>query len=237
MTDHQSPVCAHPQAHRLHRAGWLRAAVLGANDGIVSTASFIVGVHAAGGSHAQIVLSGVLTLIAGAVSMAAGEYVSVSSQSDIENADLELEKTSLAENAELEYQELVEIYRSRGLSDSLAREVARELMAVDPLKAHARDEIGIQDVSRARPFLAALASAFAFMLGAALPLLAASLSSLTYLPWVTGVASVVALIILGLWSAVLGGASKIRSMLRVAYWGVIAMVVTSGIGELLEALI
>ncbi len=237
MLNNQSPVCAHPQAHHLHRSGWLRASVLGANDGIVSTSSFIVGVYAAGGSHTDIIFSGFLTLIAGAVSMAAGEYVAVSSQADIETADLALEKSSLAENIDLERQELIEIYQSRGLSESLAREVTNQLMATDALGAHARDEIGIHEASRARPFMAAFSSALAFTLGAALPLIAAWLSTLEYLPWVAAVASVSALAILGIVSAILGGAAIIKSVVRVVCWGVVAMAFTAGIGELLDVLV
>jgi VIT1/CCC1 family predicted Fe2+/Mn2+ transporter len=221
--------------HRSHRIGWLRAAVLGANDGIVSTASLIVGVSASGAGQQAILLAGVAGLVAGAMSMAAGEYVSVSSQRDTEAADLALEAASLDEDFEYETQELAEIYQDRGVEPELARRVAEQLMAEDALGAHARDEIGISMVVKARPVQAALSSALTFAIGAALPLavswfvagdsqiFAVSGSSLFFLASLGGVA------------ARTGGAPIIPGVLRVTFWGAIAMAATAAAGWLFGA--
>jgi VIT1/CCC1 family predicted Fe2+/Mn2+ transporter len=188
---------SHPELHRSHRIGWLRAAVLGANDGIVSTASLIIGVAAAHTAHADVLLAGVAGLVAGAMSMAAGEYVSVSSQADTENADLVLEKRSLKEDLEFEQQELADIYVERGLDSDLARQVAEKLMAHDSLGAHARDELGIIETVRARPVQAAFSSAGTFTIGAALPLLTAWVVPVTQLIPVVALLSLIFLAILG----------------------------------------
>jgi VIT1/CCC1 family predicted Fe2+/Mn2+ transporter len=218
--------------HRSHRTGWLRAAVLGANDGIVSTASLIIGVAASGASQAQVLIAGLAGLVAGAMSMAAGEYVSVSSQADTEQADLELEKKSLEENPELEQDELAEIYRERGLDAELAAEVARALMAHDALDAHARDEIGITETQAARPLQAAGSSAAAFTIGAALPLLAAWLVEGSRQIAVVGVASLLLLAFLGSIAARAGGAPIVTGAGRVTFWGLLAMLATAAVGRL-----
>jgi VIT1/CCC1 family predicted Fe2+/Mn2+ transporter len=218
--------------HRSHRTGWLRATVLGANDGIVSTASLIIGVAASGASQAQVLVAGLAGLVAGAMSMAAGEYVSVSSQADTEQADLELEKKSLEENPELEQEELAEIYRERGLDAELAAEVARALMAHDALEAHARDEIGITETQAARPLQAAGSSAAAFTIGAALPLLAAWLVEGSRQIAVVGVASLLLLAFLGGIAARAGGAAIVTGAGRVTFWGVLAMLATAAVGRL-----
>ncbi len=222
----------HEEHHRTHRTGWLRAAVLGANDGIVSTASLILGVASAQASHAGIVLAGVAGLVAGAMSMAAGEYVSVSSQSDTEQADLAIEREGLASDEEAEREELAEIYVERGLDAALAKEVANQLMAHDALGAHARDELGISEILRARPLQAALASAGAFGVGAAMPLLTAVLAGETELmPLVAGT-SLAFLALLGAAAARVGGASMTIGALRVLFWGALAMALTAGVGAL-----
>jgi vacuolar iron transporter family protein len=221
-----------PESHRSEHIGWLRAAVLGANDGIVSTASLIVGVAAAHTSHQNILLTGVAGLVAGAMSMAAGEYVSVSSQADTENADLAREKEELATNSEFEHAELAEIYVGRGLKPDLAVEVAKQLMAHDALGSHARDELGITDELSARPVQAALASAGAFSIGAALPLLMVFLSSETSLFYVVPATSILFLVILGVLAARVGGANIWKGAVRVAFWGALAMAMTAGIGNL-----
>ncbi|MDH4107613.1 MAG: VIT family protein [Gammaproteobacteria bacterium] len=222
----------HHEVHRAHRIGWLRAAVLGANDGIVSTASLIIGVAAAGTGQGDILLAGVAGLVAGAMSMAAGEYVSVSSQSDTEQADLELERKSLEENVEFEKRELAGIYVDRGLSSALARQVAEELMAHDALAAHARDEIGITESARARPVQAAFSSALTFTVGAALPLLTAWIvPTASVIPAVGGL-SLVFLGTLGGVAARAGGAGILRGMLRVMFWGALAMAATAAVGRL-----
>lgn len=220
------------EEHRAHRVGWLRAAVLGANDGIVSTASLIVGVAAADTTQDAILLAGVAGLVAGAMSMAAGEYVSVSSQADTEQADLELEKRSLEENPEFERDELAEIYVQRGLSPQLAGEVAAQLMAHDALETHARDEIGITEGARARPIQAALASLATFTLGAALPLLTAWAVPRSQLIAVVAMLSIVFLAILGGIAARAGGAPVLRASIRVSFWGALAMGLTAGVGRL-----
>jgi VIT1/CCC1 family predicted Fe2+/Mn2+ transporter len=218
--------------HRSHRSGWLRASVLGANDGIVSTASLIIGVAAANASQQQILIAGLAGLVAGAMSMAAGEYVSVSSQADTEKADLKLEAASLEENEEVEREELAEIYRNRGLDAELAEQVATALMAHDALGAHARDEIGITDTQAARPLQAAWSSASAFTLGAALPLMAAwFVTDGAQIP-VVGVASLLFLATLGGIAARAGGASVMAGAVRVTFWGMLAMLMTAATGRL-----
>ena len=226
----------HYEDHRTHRVGWLRAAVLGANDGIVSTASLIVGVAAANTSHENVLLAGVAGLAAGAMSMAAGEYVSVSSQADTERADIEVERKALEEDEEVEKQELAGIYVSRGLEPALAKQVAEQLMNHDALGAHARDEIGISESIVARPIQAALSSASAFTIGAMLPLLVA---------WVTVgpqqvpavvIASLVLLAMLGGLAARTGGAPVGIGVLRVTFWGAMAMAATAGIGRLFDVI-
>lgn len=218
--------------HRSHRTGWLRASVLGANDGIVSTASLIIGVAAANASQQQILIAGLAGLVAGAMSMAAGEYVSVSSQADTEKADLLLEAQSLEEDEAKEKRELAEIYENRGLDAELATQVADALMAHDALGAHARDEIGITDTQAARPFLAAWSSAAAFTIGAALPLVAAWLVPGTPQIPTVGIASLVFLMILGSIAARAGGAPVATGAMRVAFWGASAMLITAAVGRL-----
>ena len=218
--------------HRSHRVGWLRAAVLGANDGVVSTASLVIGVAAAASEHGAIMLAGVAGLFAGALSMAAGEYVSVHSQADTEKADIELEKRHLAAEPEFELQELSSIYVGRGLDADLAKKVAEQLMAHDALGAHTRDELGISEISTARPIQAAIFSAVSFSLGAALPLLVAYLARGSYLILVVGVSSLVFLAVLGAIAAKAGGASMATGAARVFSWGAIAMAATALIGKL-----
>jgi VIT1/CCC1 family predicted Fe2+/Mn2+ transporter len=220
------------ELHRSHRTGWLRAAVLGANDGIVSTSSLIIGVATANATHADILLAGVAGLVAGAMSMAAGEYVSVSSQSDTEKADLKLEKASLKEDIEFEKKELADIYQQRGLDSSLAGQVAEQLMAHDALGAHARDELGITDSVRARPIQAAFSSAGAFTIGAALPLLTAWAMPVTQLIPVVAVLSLLCLSALGSLAAYTGGASISTGAIRVTFWGALAMSLTAAVGSL-----
>lgn len=216
----------HTEPHKTNRTGWLRAAVMGANDGIVSTASLIIGVAAAGADHEEILLAGVAGLVAGALSMAAGEYVSVSSQADIEKADLALEQKSLDENRESETDELAEIYESRGLEPALARTVAIKLMAYDALGAHARDEIGISEMTRAKPVQAALSSALAFTLGAGLPLMTTWLFPLHQVIAAVAGFCLVFLALLGATAARAGGASMVKGALRVTFWGALAMILT-----------
>jgi VIT1/CCC1 family predicted Fe2+/Mn2+ transporter len=223
---------SHHELHKAHRVGWLRAAVLGANDGIVSTASLIIGVAAANASKENILLAGVAGLVAGAMSMAAGEYVSVSSQSDTENADLELEKISLEQNFELETEELADIYVERGIEPELARQVADQLMAHDALGAHARDEIGISHNVTARPVQAAFSSAATFTVGAAFPLMIAwAIPEARLIPAVT-ISSLVFLALLGGLAAFTGGARIAVGAIRVTFWGALAMVLTAGVGRL-----
>jgi VIT1/CCC1 family predicted Fe2+/Mn2+ transporter len=222
----------HRERHLVARIGWLRAAVLGANDGIVSTASLILGVAAATATKGDILLSGVAGLVAGAMSMAAGEYVSVSSQSDAETADLAREKQELATNPDAEREELADIYTSRGLDRNLAVMVAQQLMAKDALVAHARDELGISDFTTARPIQAAMTSAATFTVGAAMPLLAALLVSTTSVIIAVSGSSLAFLAILGAVGARTGGASPLRAAARVTFWGALAMAITAGIGHL-----
>jgi VIT1/CCC1 family predicted Fe2+/Mn2+ transporter len=219
------------EEHKAHRVGWLRAAVLGANDGIVSTASLIIGVAAASTTHENILLAGMAGLVAGAMSMAAGEYVSVSSQADTENADLELEKKSLEQNIEFETRELAEIYVDRGLEPELARKVAEQLMAHDALAAHARDEIGISEISSARPVQAALSSAGTFTVGAALPLLVAWAIPGARLMIAVALSSLFFLALLGGLAARAGGANVAAGALRVTFWGAFAMLLTAAVGH------
>jgi vacuolar iron transporter family protein len=223
----------HREHHLIARIGWLRAAVLGANDGIISTASLILGVAAAAAAKPEILLTGAAGLVAGAMSMAAGEFVSVSSQADTEAADLAREREELRTDPAGEENELAGIYHKRGLSRELARQVARELMAKNPLAAHARDELGISSATRARPVQAALASAATFSVGAAMPLLAVVLSPDQYI--IAGVAgsSLIYLAILGAVGARAGGANMAKASLRVAFWGALAMAITAGIGHLI----
>jgi VIT1/CCC1 family predicted Fe2+/Mn2+ transporter len=228
---------SHHEEHRAHRVGWLRAAVLGANDGIVSTASLIIGVAAASTAHDNILLAGVAGLVAGAMSMAAGEYVSVSSQSDTENADLELERLSLEENFESEQEELAEIYEGRGLEPGLAMQVAEQLMAHDALAAHARDEIGISHIVNAQPVQAALSSAGTFVIGAGLPLIVAwAIPGPRLIPAVAA-SSLVFLAFLGALAARTGGAAITAGAIRVTFWGALAMALTAAVGRLFGVVI
>ncbi|MBZ0127549.1 MAG: VIT family protein, partial [Rhodobacteraceae bacterium] len=214
----------------MHRIGWLRAAVLGANDGIVSTASLIVGVAAASSGRTEVLLAGAAGLTAGALSMAAGEYVSVSSQSDTEKSDIARERDNLLAEPEDEFEELVGIYQDRGLSRGLAERVAGELTDSDALAAHVRDELGITDHTAAQPMLAAGASALSFALGAALPLVAAMLAPLSLIGPSVAVLSLLFLALLGLLGARAGGAPVLRSVLRVMFWGAAAMLLTAAVG-------
>ncbi|HYD89320.1 MAG TPA: VIT family protein [Vitreimonas sp.] len=223
----------HTERHRLARAGWLRAAVLGANDGIVSTASLVIGVAAAAAAKDAVLVAGVAGLVAGAMSMAAGEYVSVSSQADAQKADLARERAELREQPEFELQELSEIYIARGLAPELAREVAQQLTAKDALAAHARDELGISDLAKARPVQAALASAAAFATGAALPLAVALLSPAAMLGPYVAASALVFLALLGATAARAGGAKMVRPVMRVVFWGALAMAITAAIGTAL----
>lgn len=223
---------SHREMHRSHRVGWLRAAVLGANDGIVSTASLVIGVAAAHAARADILLAGVAGLVAGAISMAAGEYVSVSSQSDVEKADLELERKSLNDDYELELQELADIYEKRGLDTNLAKQVAEQLMAYDALGAHAKDELGLTENARARPMQAAFFSAGTFTIGAALPLLTAWNVPGTQLIPIVSASSLIFLATLGGLAAHAGGAAISTGIIRVTFWGALAMSLTAAAGKL-----
>lgn len=220
----------HPEFHLVSRIGWLRAAVLGANDGIVSTASLIVGVAAASAATSEVLVAGVAGLVAGAMSMAAGEYVSVSSQSDTEQADLARERAELATQPEFEREELARIYIDRGVTPDLAHQVADQLMAKDALAAHARDELGISEVMTARPIQAALTSAGTFAVGAAMPLAMVVLMPRSALVVGVSVASLLFLALLGAIGAWAGGANVLKATLRVTFWGALAMALTAGIG-------
>lgn len=224
----------HLEIHRSSRAGWLRAAVLGAQDGIVSTAGLLVGVAASGASAQVVVTSGIAGAVAGAMSMAAGEYVSVRSQADVERADLALERRELAENPRHELAELAGIYEKRGLSPELARRVAEELTAANALEAHARDELGITETSQARPLQAALASAGAFVAGSALPFAATLLAPAGRIERVTTITTLVALLLTGGVAARTGGAPVARGAARVVFWGALAMFATWLVGRLFE---
>lgn len=225
----------HPELHRADRVGWLRAAVLGANDGIVSVAGLVVGVAASGASASTILATGVAGTVAGAMSMAAGEYVSVQTQADTENADLAMEKRELHEDPHSELDELTAIYRHRGLEPALARQVAEQLTAHDALGAHARDELGITDELRARPLQAALASAGAFTCGAAMPVLTALLAPVQTVATATTVSTLAGLCLTGAMAAWAGGASPMRGALRVMFWGALAMAAAAAVGRLLGA--
>jgi VIT1/CCC1 family predicted Fe2+/Mn2+ transporter len=222
----------HKEAHLIDRIGWLRASVLGANDGIVSTASLIVGVAAAQASPANILLTGIAGLVAGAMSMAAGEYVSVSSQADTENADRNREKLELETIPEKEREELVGIYEARGLDRALAEKVADKLTAHDALATHLRDELGMATQTAARPVQAAMASAAAFAVGASLPLAMVPLSPANLLSWSVSIAALIFLAVLGAIGAKAGGAPIGKAVLRVTFWGAFAMAATAAIGSL-----
>jgi vacuolar iron transporter family protein len=222
----------HPESHLVSRIGWLRAAVLGANDGIVSTASLIVGVAAASTATSEVLIAGVAGLVAGAMSMAAGEYVSVSSQSDTEQADLAREQAELAGQPDYECEELTRIYMDRGVDADLARQVAIQLMAKDSLGAHARDELGISEITAARPIQAALTSAATFAAGAAMPLAMVLLMPRSLLVAGVSIASLIFLALLGGIGARAGGAKVVRATLRVTFWGALAMALTAGIGTI-----
>jgi VIT1/CCC1 family predicted Fe2+/Mn2+ transporter len=220
----------HRERHRSERIGWLRAAVLGADDGIVSTASLIVGVASAASSRQQVIVAGIAGVVAGALSMAAGEYVSVSSQADTERADLNREKGELATQPRAEEDELTDIYVSRGLDADLARQVARQLMAKDALVAHARDELGLTEELAARPLQAAVASAATFAAGAAVPILAIVAAPPNV--WVVSTVSLLCLVVLGAVAARAGGAPALVGAARVGFWGALAMAATAGVGRL-----
>ena len=225
------PPSAHAEPHRTHRVGWLRAAVLGANDGLISTSSLLVGVAAAAATREPVLLAGVAGLMAGAFSMAAGEYVSVSSQADAEQADLALERRELAQNPRRERAELTAIYIARGLTPELAREVSRQLTDHDALGAHARDEIGLSEISRARPVQAALASGLAFSAGATPPLVVAWMMPLAHLEGAIAACTLALLGGLGAVAARLGGAPVWRGAARVVFWGAVAMGCTAAVGS------
>ena len=225
----------HPERHAVERIGWLRAAVLGANDGIVSTASLIVGVAAAQAARGDILLAGGAGLVAGAMSMAAGEYVSVSSQSDAEQADIAREKLELTNNPAFEKEELAAIYQERGLDSALAAQVAEQLMAKDALSAHARDELHISDITTARPIQAAFTSAATFAAGAILPLATVLIVPPEAVVWSVSIASLIFLALLGAVGAKTGGAPMAKAVLRVTFWGAMAMALTAAIGRIFGA--
>ena len=222
----------HKENHLMERIGWLRAAVLGANDGIISTASLILGVASAAASRNDVLLTGIAGLVAGAMSMAAGEYVSVSSQSDTENADIDRERRELSDNPQFEKEELAQIYVARGVEAGLARQVAQQLMTRDALSAHARDELGISEITAARPVQAALASAATFSIGAAAPLGLVLVSPANWLLSVVSIGSLGFLAALGMIGARAGGADILKPTIRVTFWGAFAMALTAGIGAL-----
>jgi VIT1/CCC1 family predicted Fe2+/Mn2+ transporter len=222
----------HKEIHVVERIGWLRAAVLGANDGIISTASLILGVASATASQSEVLLAGIAGLVAGAMSMAAGEYVSVSSQSDTEDADLARERRELADDPNFEKEELAQIYVARGVEIGVARQVAQQLMAKDALGAHARDELGISEATAARPVQAALASAATFSVGAAAPLALVLVSPANWLLTAVSLGSLVFLAALGMIGAKAGGADLLKPTIRVTFWGAFAMALTAGIGAL-----
>ncbi len=227
----------HTERHNSDRIGWLRAAVLGANDGIVSTASLIMGVAAASAGRGDVLIAGVAGLVAGAMSMAAGEYVSVSSQADAEGADLARERRELVDDPDFELQELTNIYVARGVEPGLARQVAEQMTAKDALGAHARDELGINEITQARPIQAAIASAAAFASGAALPLLVVLATPFAQLTAIVPVASLASLAILGGWSTRASGVTSWKPVVRVVFWGAVAMAVTALIGKLFGAVV
>jgi vacuolar iron transporter family protein len=223
------------EEHRIGRVGWLRAAVLGANDGILSTASLVLGVATSHASHSSVVVAGAAGLVAGSMSMAAGEYVSVHSQADTEGAELELERHELKTDNKGEHKELAAIYVKRGLEPPLAKQVAQQLMAHDALEAHARDELGITTTNKPRPIQAAMASAASFAVGAALPLGVATITPESKLPYLVAGTSLLFLAGLGALAARVGGAKVLAGALRVTFWGALAMAVTAGIGALFGA--
>ncbi|TCM66628.1 VIT1/CCC1 family predicted Fe2+/Mn2+ transporter [Acinetobacter calcoaceticus] len=222
----------HKEHHFIHRAGWLRASVLGANDGIISVTSLVMGMAASGASTETLLVTCIAGLISGATSMAAGEYISVKSQSDIEEADLKLEARELERNPQHELNELTDIYINRGLDPALAHEVAVQLTAKDALEAHARDEIGINDVTSARPIQAAFSSALSFSIGVIFPMLAILFSPEAYLGWIVMIVGVISLAVLGALSSYYAGTSMLKGSLRVCIWGIIAMAFSSWIGSL-----
>ena len=222
----------YPENHRSAHIGWLRAAVLGANDGLISTASLVVGVAASGTGRTAVLIAGVAGLVAGSMSMAAGEYVSVSSQADTESADLALERRELATEPEAETTELASIYETRGLTPALAREVAEQLMAHDALGSHARDELGLSDVTSARPIQAALASAISFAVGATLPVVVAAMAPTALVSKLVTASALALLTVLGAVAAKVGGAPMGRGALRVAFWGALAMAASAGVGRI-----
>jgi VIT1/CCC1 family predicted Fe2+/Mn2+ transporter len=225
----------HVERHRTAHINWLRAAVLGANDGLISTASLVVGVAASGTGRSAVLIAGVAGLVAGSMSMAAGEYVSVSSQADTETADLSLERRELAADRKGEHAELAAIYVARGLSTELASQVADQLMATDALAAHARDELGVSDATAARPLQAASASAVSFAAGAVLPVLIAAIAPVSLVTWLVMGTALVLLAVLGAVAARVGGASVARGALRVLFWGALAMGVSALVGRLFGA--
>ncbi|MDF1779088.1 MAG: VIT family protein [Rhizobiaceae bacterium] len=227
----------HIEQHSVHRVGWLRAAVLGANDGLVSTASLIVGVAAASAGTGEILVAGTAGLVAGAMSMAAGEYVSVSSQADTEEADVARERQELIDQPEYELKELAQSFVVRGVEEQTALEVARQLTAKDALGAHAREELGISDITTARPLQAAMTSALTFAIGAALPLIIVLLSTSATLIYAIVIATLIFLAILGALGAKAGGANVLKATVRVTFWGAIAMAITAGVGTLFGAVI
>lgn len=225
----------HTENHRAHRIGWLRAAVLGANDGVVSVSSLVVGVAASGTTQSNVLITGVAGLVAGALSMAAGEYISVQSQADTENADLAKERRELAEEPESELEELTSIYVARGLDKELARQVAEQLTARDALTTHAREELGITETLMARPIQASMASAAAFSAGAIIPIIAAYFAPPNIVGTVTSLATIVTLTALGSLAAYAGGAPIWRGAVRVTFWGALAMAITAAVGRLFGA--
>lgn len=227
----------HFEAHMVHRIGWLRAAVLGANDGLVSTASLVVGVASAGSGQSAILIAGLAGLVAGSMSMAAGEYVSVSSQADAERADLARERAELADDPQGELEELTAIYFERGLDQDLARRVAEQLTAKDALAAHARDELGISETIAARPIQAALVSALTFAVGAIVPVLVASLAPQGQAGLLVAIAAMLGLAVFGALGAAAGGASAMRGIVRVTFWGAIAMASTAAIGAMFGVMV
>lgn len=222
----------HSETHLVSRIGWLRAAVLGANDGIVSTASLIVGVAASAAGSSDILIAGIAGLVAGAMSMAAGEYVSVSSQADTEQADLARERLELETQPDLEREELAQLYAKRGVDIDLAQKVAEQLMRKDALEAHAREELGISEITTARPIVAALTSALTFAVGAMMPLAMVWLAPANQLVWLVSAASLLFLALLGAIGAKAGGADVLKATIRVTFWGAFAMALTAGIGAL-----
>ncbi len=222
----------HSETHLVSRIGWLRAAVLGANDGIVSTASLIVGVAASAAGSSEILIAGIAGLVAGAMSMAAGEYVSVSSQADTEQADLARERLELESQPDVEREELAQLYVKRGVDIDLARRVAEQLMQKDALEAHAREELGISEITTARPIVAALTSALTFAVGAMMPLAMVWLAPANQLVWIVSAASLLFLALLGAIGAKAGGADVLKATIRVTFWGAFAMALTAGIGAL-----